>query len=122
MKARWIALGVVGFAVCLVAVFGVVYTAIELAEDDSQTQAIVIDREQIGPIDPPNLTTIRWCVTYNLLGTEGKLCKANSRFSNDVSRRRGHASAAFTMDTYAQLLKGQQRQAAEALDHLLAQA
>ncbi len=39
-----------------------------------------------------------------------------------VSRRLGHASAAFTMDTYAHLLKGQQRQAAEALDHLLAQA
>ena len=37
-----------------------------------------------------------------------------------VSRRLGHASAAFTMDTYAHLLKGQQREAAEALDHLLA--
>jgi len=37
-----------------------------------------------------------------------------------VSRRLGHASAAFTMDTYTHLLKGQQRQAAEALDHLLA--
>lgn len=39
-----------------------------------------------------------------------------------VSRRLGHASAAFTMDTYAHLLKGQQREAAEALDHLLARA
>jgi hypothetical protein len=29
-------------------------------------------------------------------------------------------TAAFTMDVYAHLLKGQQRQAAEALDHLLA--
>ena len=38
-----------------------------------------------------------------------------------VSRRLGHASAAFTMDTYAHLLKGQQRQAAEALDDLLVQ-
>lgn len=37
-----------------------------------------------------------------------------------VSRRLGHASAAFTMDVYAHLLKGQQRVAAEALDHLLA--
>ena len=36
-----------------------------------------------------------------------------------VSRRLGHASAAFTMDRYAHLLRGQQRQAAEALDHLL---
>ena len=37
-----------------------------------------------------------------------------------VSRRLGHSSASFTMDVYAHLLKGQQRQAAEALDHLLA--
>ena len=37
-----------------------------------------------------------------------------------VSRRLGHSSAAFTMDRYGHLLKGQQRQAAEALDHLLA--
>ena len=37
-----------------------------------------------------------------------------------VSRRLGHASASFTMDVYAHLLKGQQRQAAEALDYLLA--
>lgn len=37
-----------------------------------------------------------------------------------VSRRLGHASASFTMDVYAHLLKGQQQQAAEALDYLLA--
>lgn len=37
-----------------------------------------------------------------------------------VSRRLGHASAAFTMDVYGDLLKGQQRQAATALDRLLA--
>ena len=37
-----------------------------------------------------------------------------------VSRRLGHASAAFTMDVYGHLLKGQQHQAAEALDHVLA--
>jgi integrase len=37
-----------------------------------------------------------------------------------VSRRLGHASAAFTMDVYGHLLKGQQQQAAEALDTLLA--
>jgi integrase len=37
-----------------------------------------------------------------------------------VSRRLGHASSSFTMDTYAHLLKGQQKIAAEALDHLLA--
>jgi site-specific recombinase XerD len=39
-----------------------------------------------------------------------------------VSRWLGHASASFTMDTYGHLLAGQQRQAAEALDHLLAEA
>lgn len=37
-----------------------------------------------------------------------------------VSRRLGHSSASFTMDVDAHLLKGQQRQAAEALDYLLA--
>lgn len=36
-----------------------------------------------------------------------------------VSRRLGHASASFTMDVYSHLLKGQQKAAAEALDHLL---
>ncbi len=37
-----------------------------------------------------------------------------------VSRRLGHGSASFTMDTYGHLLRGQQQAAAEALDHLLA--
>lgn len=36
-----------------------------------------------------------------------------------VSRRLGHASASFTMDVYAHMLRGQQQQAAEALDDLL---
>ena len=39
-----------------------------------------------------------------------------------VSRRLGHASAAFTMDVYGHLLKGQQEQAARALDEVLARA
>jgi site-specific recombinase XerD len=38
-----------------------------------------------------------------------------------VFRRLGHASAAFTMDAYGHLLRGEQRQAAEAIDYLLAQ-
>lgn len=37
-----------------------------------------------------------------------------------VSRRLGHASAAFTMDVYGHMLTGQQRKAAEALDYLIA--
>lgn len=37
-----------------------------------------------------------------------------------VSRRLGHSSAAFSMDVYGHLLKGQQRHAAEVLDGLLA--
>lgn len=37
-----------------------------------------------------------------------------------VSRRLGHSNAAFTMNVYGHLLSGQQRAAAEALDHLLA--
>ncbi|MCH8206329.1 MAG: tyrosine-type recombinase/integrase [Chloroflexi bacterium] len=39
-----------------------------------------------------------------------------------VSRRPGHASAAFTMDAYGHLLRGQQRVAAEALDNVLPRA
>lgn len=39
-----------------------------------------------------------------------------------VSRRLGHSSAAFTMDVYAHLFKGQQKVAAEALDGLIARA
>ena len=39
-----------------------------------------------------------------------------------VSRRLGHASAAFTMDVYAHLLKGQQAVAAEAMDALIKRA
>lgn len=38
-----------------------------------------------------------------------------------VSRRLGHSKASFTMDVYCHLMKGQQREAAEALDYLLAQ-
>ena len=37
-----------------------------------------------------------------------------------VSRRLGHSKASFTMDVYGHLMKGQQREAAEALDYLLA--
>ena len=37
-----------------------------------------------------------------------------------VSRRLGHASAAFTMDTYGHMLAGMQRRAAEAFDRLIA--
>ena len=36
-----------------------------------------------------------------------------------VSRRLGHASAAFTMDTYGHLLSGMQKRASEVMDHLL---
>jgi len=36
-----------------------------------------------------------------------------------VSRRLGHGSASFTMDVYGHMLPGQQRAAAEALDHLM---
>jgi integrase len=39
-----------------------------------------------------------------------------------VSRRLGHASAAFTMDVYAHLLRGQQTVAAEAMDTLIRRA
>ncbi|MDA0597461.1 MAG: tyrosine-type recombinase/integrase [Chloroflexi bacterium] len=37
-----------------------------------------------------------------------------------LSERLGHASVAFTMDTYAHLLRGLQQQAADAIDRSLA--
>ena len=44
MRFRWFALG---FAACCVTL-GVVYAVIELAGDDTQTQAIVISRADFG--------------------------------------------------------------------------
>ena len=67
-----------------------------------------------GIVDPG---TVTW---HTLRHTAASQWIRHSADIFTVSRRLGHASAAFTMDVYAHLLKGQQRVAAEALDHLLA--
>lgn len=72
----------------------------------------VLDRSGI-----PDLDTINWHTLRHTAATQW-LHHGVDVFS--VSRRLGHASASFTMDVYAHLLRGQQRQAAEALDYLLA--
>lgn len=65
----------------------------------------------------PDPNTVTWHI---LRHTAASLWIRHGADIFTVSRRLGHASAAFTMDVYAHLLKGQQRVAAEALDHLLA--
>lgn len=72
----------------------------------------VLDRSGIA-----DLRTINWHTLRHTAATQW-LHHGVDVFS--VSRRLGHASASFTMDVYAHLLRGQQRQAAEALDYLLA--
>lgn len=72
----------------------------------------VLERSGIAGLDSVNWHTLRHTAATQWL-----------RHGVDVfsvSRRLGHASASFTMDVYAHPLKGQQRQAAEALDYLLA--
>ena len=80
MRFRWVTLGVIAFAVCLVAVFGVVYVAIELAEDDG-TQAIVTGRavEQIpGTTATGGDVLRRYCVSYSVLGMLDSTCPLGS--------------------------------------------
>lgn len=74
-------------------------------------------REVLRRSDIPDLGGVNWHTLRHTAATQW-LRHGVDVFS--VSRRLGHASASFTMDVYAHLLKGQQRQAAEALDYLLA--
>ena len=81
MRFRWIALGVAGFAVWLVATFGVVYAAIELAEDDAQAIVIWRSDDEVGI---PSQEFRRYCVAYNLQGIiTGELCKNIQGKGND---------------------------------------
>jgi integrase len=73
----------------------------------------VLERARIDGIE-----TVNW---HTLRHTAGSQWLRHGADIFSISRRLGHASAAFTMDVYGHLLKGQQRQAAEALDYLLAQ-
>lgn len=73
---------------------------------------VVVDR---AGIDEPSTVTF-----HTLRHTAATQWLRHGADVFSVSRRLGHASAAFTMDVYGHLLRGQQRQAAEALDGLLA--
>ena len=77
MKVRWVALGVAGFAVWLIATFGVVYAAIELAEDDNQTEAIVIGRDVFGHSGANAI--VQYCVSYTVQGAAGEVCERHLR-------------------------------------------
>jgi integrase len=74
-------------------------------------------RNVLGRSNITDLSNVNWHTLRHTAATQW-LRHGVDVFS--VSRRLGHASASFTMDVYAHLLKGQQRQAAEALDYLLA--
>ncbi|MDP6605156.1 MAG: site-specific integrase, partial [Dehalococcoidia bacterium] len=69
----------------------------------------------ISGVDDP--ASVKW---HTLRHTAATLWIKGSVDIYTVSRRLGHASAAFTMDVYGHLLKGQQQHAAGVLDHLLA--
>lgn len=71
---------------------------------------VMVDRSRLR--DPGS---VKWHTLRHTAASQWLLHGADI-FS--VSRRLGHASAAFTMDTYAHLLKGQQKIAAETFDHL----
>jgi len=84
MKARWIALGLAGFAACLIATIGVTYAVLEWRNDDS-TQATVIglSDEQAGNLLPPPLDAAspvrRYCVSYSVAGTVAEWCEQRIR-------------------------------------------
>ena len=71
----------------------------------------VLDRTDI--VEPE---TINW---HSLRHTAASLWLRAGINVFTVSRCLGHGSASFTMDTYRHLLRGQQRAAAEVLDHLI---
>ena len=60
MKARWITLGAVGFAVWLVATFGVAYAVVEWRNDDAQVvvEAPVDAKAPEPTIDPRCIAAI----------------------------------------------------------------
>ena len=76
-------------------------------------------RGVLASSDIQDVATVNW---HTLRHTAASQWLRHGADIFSVSRRLGHASASFTMDVYAHLLKGQQKQAAEALDYLLAQA
>ena len=81
MRFRWIALGVVGFAVWLIATFAVVYAAVDLAEDG--TQAIVTGHSsQLLPGTGIGRTT--FCVSYIVIGVTGQVCETSSTGSPET--------------------------------------
>ena len=73
-------------------------------------------RRALGRTDIASPEAINW---HSLRHTAASLWLRAGVDVFTVSRRLGHGSASFTMDTYGHLLRGQQQAAAEALDHLL---
>lgn len=74
MARRWIALGIAGFAVWLIATFGVTYFVIERQDDGEPSQAIVTG-VSIEPVTGSG-ELIDYCVSYTLLGKDSSVCQA----------------------------------------------
>ncbi len=55
MNSRWLVLGIIAFAVWVIVTFAIVYTAIELTEDD--TQVVTVEAPELT-IDPRCIAAI----------------------------------------------------------------
>jgi integrase len=74
-------------------------------------------RDVVARAEVPDRNTLNW---HCLRHTAASQWLRHGADVFSVSRRLGHASAAFTMDVYGHLLSGQQERAAAALDYLIA--
>jgi len=88
------------------------------ADGDPQYRRVLLQdfRELVKASGIEQPGTVNW---HSLRHTAASLWIKGGIDIFTVSRRLGHGKAGFTMDVYGHLLKGQQRAAAEALDHLL---
>jgi integrase len=73
-------------------------------------------KQVVGRSGISEMETVKWHTLRHTATTHWLMAGADIY---SVSRRLGHVSAAFTLNVYGHLLKGMQRQAAEAVDHLI---
>ena len=77
-------------------------------------------RQSASFYDKKHLNSISQCLTYpDLRHTFATLALQNGVDVKTVSGMLGHYSAGFTLDTYAHVTTSAQRQAAEAMEHVL---
>lgn len=77
-------------------------------------------RQSASFYDKKHLNSISQCLTYpDLRHTFATLALQNGVDVKTVSGMLGHYSAGFTLDTYTHVTTSAQRQAAEAMEHVL---